>query len=77
VEPGFHRLGIASALVVRAEEFARSKQARGIYVNKPVNNMRRRKFYEAIGYQFGYIIPRYYEDGLDGVTYQKFFVPAM
>jgi hypothetical protein len=33
----------------------------------------RYKFDEAIGYQLGYIMPRYYEDGLDGVTYQKFF----
>jgi hypothetical protein len=32
-----------------------------------------RKFYEATGYQLGYVMPRYYEDQLDGVTYQKFF----
>jgi hypothetical protein len=30
-------------------------------------------FYQAVGYQLGFIMPPYYEDGLDGVTYQKFF----
>lgn len=73
VSPEFQRQGIASALVARAEEFARSKNARGIYVDTPTSNTRGRWFYEAIGYQPGYIMPRYYEDGLDGVTYQKFF----
>lgn len=73
VSPEFQRRGIASALVARAEEFARSKQARGIYVDTPTTNNGGRKFYEAIEYQLGYIMPRYYEDGLDGVTYQKFF----
>ena len=73
VDPDFHRQGIASALVVRAEEFARSKRSRGIYVDTPTKNTRGQKFYEAIGYQFGYEMPRYYEDELDGVTYQKFF----
>jgi ribosomal protein S18 acetylase RimI-like enzyme len=73
VSPEFQRKGIASALVARAEAFAHSKQARGIYVDTPTTNMGGRKFYEAIGYQIGYVMPRYYEDGLDGVTYQKFF----
>jgi ribosomal protein S18 acetylase RimI-like enzyme len=73
VSPEFQRQGIASTLVARAEEFARSKNARGIYVDTPTTNSGGRKFYEAIGYQFGYIMPRYYEDGMDGVTYQKFF----
>lgn len=73
VDPDFHRQGIASALVARAEEFARSRHARGIYVDTPTRNSGGRKFYEAVGYQLGYIMPRYYEDELDGVTYQKFF----
>lgn len=72
VDREFQRKGVASALVARAEEFARSKNARGIYVDTPTSNTGGRKFYESIGYQLGYIMPRYYEDGLDGVTYQKF-----
>jgi len=73
VNPEAQRQGIASALVSRAESFARSKKARGIYADTPTLNTGGRKFYEAIGYQLGYIMPRYYEDELDGVTYQKFF----
>ena len=73
VHPEFHRQGIASSLVAWAEEFARSMNARGIYVDTPTTNSGGRKFYEAIGYQFGYIMPRYYEEEMDGVTYQKFF----
>ena len=73
VSPEFQRRGIAAGLVARAEEFARSKHARGIYVDTPTKNTGGRKFYEAVGYQLGYIMPRYYEDELDGVTYQKFF----
>jgi ribosomal protein S18 acetylase RimI-like enzyme len=73
VDPDFHRQGIASVLVARAEEFAKSKHARGIYVDTPTTNERGRKFYEAVGYRLGYIMPRYYENKLDGVTYQKFF----
>lgn len=73
VDPDVHRQGIASALVSRAEGFAHTKKARGIYVDTPTLNTGGRKFYEAIGYQLGYIMPRYYEDKLDGVTYQKFF----
>lgn len=75
VDPAYHRQGIALALVQQAEAFACSKQARGIYVDTPTTNQRGRAFYEAAGYQLGYIMPRYYEDTLDGVTYQKFFNP--
>jgi len=73
VHPAYHRQGIARQLVEKAESFTRSKHARGIYVDTPVKNKGGRAFYEALGYQVGYIMPRYYEDGLDGVTYQKFF----
>ena len=71
--PEFQRQGAASALVARAEDFARSRNARGVYVDTPVSNTGGRSFYEAIGYRFGYLMPHYYEDTLDGVTYHKFF----
>ncbi len=73
VDPAFQRQGIALALVKRVETFAREKHSRGIYVDTPVQNTGGCRFYEAAGYQPGYIMPRYYEDQLDGVTYQKFF----
>ena len=73
VDPAYHRQGIALALVQQAEAFAHTKSARGIYVDTPTTNQRGRAFYEAAGYQLVYIMPRYYEDTLDGVTYQKFF----
>ena len=69
VDPSYQRQGIASALVNRAEAFALLKKARGIYVDTPVSNAKGRSFYEAAGYQYAYIMPQYYEDGLDGVTY--------
>ncbi len=73
VDPNVQRHGIASALVDQAEDFARAKKARGSYVDTPTLNTGGRKFYEAIGFQVGYVMPRYYEDELDRVTYQKFF----
>lgn len=73
VDPNYHRQGVATELVKRAERFAREKGARGVYVDTPTLNRKGRDFYEAIGYSYGYEMPRYYEDKLDGVTYQKFF----
>ncbi len=73
VDPAFQRQGVASALVAHAETLAQTHQMRGIYLDTPTTNERGRRFYEANGYQVGYIMPRYYEDALDGVTYQKFF----
>ena len=73
VEPSYQRQGVAAQLVASAERFARGKGARGIYVDTPTLNQKGRAGSEAAGYQYGYEMPRYYEDGLDGVTLQKFF----
>jgi|SRR5919112_1627538 ribosomal protein S18 acetylase RimI-like enzyme len=73
VDPSYQRRGIAAELVKKAESFAREKGARGVYVDTPTLNRKGRDFYQAIGYGYGYEMPRYYEDNLDGVTYQKFF----
>lgn len=75
VHPAHQRKGVARGLVAQAEVFARAKQARGLYVDTPTTNQRGRAFYEAIGFQMAYLMPRYYEDHMDGVTYQKFFAP--
>lgn len=73
VDPNYQRQGVATELVKNAERFGREKGARGVYVDTPTLNRKGRDFYEAIGYSYGYEMPRYYEDNLDGVTYQKFF----
>lgn len=67
------RRGIASALVGAAEDFARSRRARGVIVDTPVDNQGARCFYEANGFTEAYRMPRYYSDDLDGVTFVKFF----
>jgi ribosomal protein S18 acetylase RimI-like enzyme len=77
VDLSYQRQGIAAELVKNAERFARDKGARGMYVDTPTLNRKGRDFYEAIGYGYGYDMPRYYEDALDGVTYQKFFDSRM
>ncbi len=75
VEPSRQRQGVAQALVRRGEQFALAAGARGMFVDTPTDNLGGRAFYIACGYQEAYTMPRYYEDALDGVTYQKFFAP--
>lgn len=67
------RQGIASRLVGEAETLARSKGARGLYVDTPVDNEAGRAFYLSIGFTEAYRMPRYYSDELDGVTFTMFF----
>jgi ribosomal protein S18 acetylase RimI-like enzyme len=73
VDPALKRRGIASELVHRAEEFVQAEGGRGIYVDTPVTNGVGRSFYEALGYRQAYVMPEYYEEGLDGLTYLKLF----
>ena len=73
VDPALKRRGIASALVHGAEEFVRGEGGRGHYADTPVTNGIARAFYKALGYQEAYVMPEYYGEGLDGVTYLKLF----
>jgi len=73
VDPAFKRQGIASALVHRGEEFVRAEGGRGLHVDTPVTNETGRRFYEALGYWQAYLMPEYYAEGLNGVTYLKLF----
>ena len=73
VDPALKRRGIASKLVRRAEEFVRAEGGRGLYADTPVTNETGRSFYEASGYRQAYVMPEYYDEGLDGVTYLKLF----
>jgi ribosomal protein S18 acetylase RimI-like enzyme len=73
VDPDERRRKVASALMQHAEEYARQKGARGVYVDTPVTNTIARLFYTAQGYQQDYVMTAYYDDDLDGVTYLKLF----
>ena len=73
VDPALKRRGIASVLVHRAEEFVQAGGGRGLYVDTPVTNEAGRSFYETLGYRQAYVMPEYYDEGLDGVTYLKLF----
>ena len=73
VDPALKRRGIASELVRRAEEFVRAEGGRGLYADTPVTNETGRSFYKALGYRQAYVMPGYYDEGLDGVTYLKLF----
>ncbi len=76
VAPGRQRQGVASALIARAEAFVREQGGRGVFVDTPVDNTRARAFYAANGYAEAYVMPEYYSEGLDGVTYLKLFKAA-
>ena len=73
VDPDLKRRRLGSALVRRAEEFVRGVGGRGLYVDTPVTNEIGGSFYEALGYRQAYVMPEYYGEGLDGVTYLKLF----
>ena len=73
VRADLHRRGIATALLAEAERAALDWGARGMYADTPVANAAGRALYEAYGYRAAYTMPRYYADGIDGVTYQRFF----
>jgi ribosomal protein S18 acetylase RimI-like enzyme len=49
----------------------RAEGGRGLYVDTPVTNEIGRSFYEALGYRQAYVMPEYYDEGLDGVTCLK------
>ena len=73
VDPAWRRRGLAATLVKKLETFVRELGGRGIFVDTPVDNDGGRRFYEALGYAHDYTMTDYYDRGLDGVTYIKFF----
>lgn len=73
ISPKYRRQGIASALMAHVEKATRTQGNRGVFVDTPVNNQGARALYVATGYAEAYIMPSYYEDDLDGITYLKLF----
>jgi ribosomal protein S18 acetylase RimI-like enzyme len=73
VHPSERRGGVARSLVATVDEFLRSRDACGVRVDTPVDNLLGRGFYEAIGFTQDYTMTRYYADDLDGVTYVRFY----
>jgi ribosomal protein S18 acetylase RimI-like enzyme len=73
VSPNCRRQGVARSLVARAEDLAKFRGSRGMYVDTPSNNLVGKSFYMSVGFSIGYVMPEFYEEGLDGITFQRFF----
>lgn len=73
MHPRYRRRGYASTLIKKAEEFMKANKARGIYADTPVNNVGGCTFYKNNNFQQAYVMPEYYDAGLDGVTFLKIF----
>jgi ribosomal protein S18 acetylase RimI-like enzyme len=73
IHPEHRKKGIASLLVKEVEIFMTEHSARGVYVDTPTNNTSGCAFYIKNAFQSAYVMPEYYDVGLDGVTFLKFF----
>jgi ribosomal protein S18 acetylase RimI-like enzyme len=73
VKPALKRQGIASEFVHRVEEFVRAEGGRGLYADTPATNEVWRRCYEALGCRRAYVVPEYYDEGLEGVAHPKLF----
>lgn len=73
IQPLYRQRGIASKLIDQIEAFMREKDARGLYADTPVNNTAGRLFYKNNHFLEAYIMPEYYDKGLDGITYLKLY----
>jgi len=73
VHPSYRNAGRGSVLVEHVEDFMKQHNARGIYVDTPVNNEIGKKFYIQQKYCQDYIMTDYYDTGVNGVTFLKLF----
>ena len=69
-----HRVG--SALLQAAEERARQRGSRHIFLETAVNNGAAIAFYKRHGYELIKTIPRYYKDNLDALLLGKRLTPG-
>lgn len=75
VDPNHRKKGFATKLLSETENFMKTLKARGIFLDTPANNLSGCIFYQKKGFQHGYTMPSYYDQGVDGVTFIKFFEP--
>jgi ribosomal protein S18 acetylase RimI-like enzyme len=73
IHPECRNRGTASTLVKEVEIFMQAHQARGLYVDTPVNNVEGWSFYQKKEFQKAYVMPEYYDVGVDGITFLKIF----
>lgn len=73
VHPEHRNKGFASKLVKEVEMFMQANGARGVYVDTPVNNISGSTFYKNNSFKQAYVMPEYYDEGMDGVTFLKLF----
>jgi ribosomal protein S18 acetylase RimI-like enzyme len=69
----YHRKGVGKALLNLAEDRARARGNRGVFLDTTDENTQARAFYKAVGFQEAYTMPYYYSDELHGITYLKLF----
>jgi ribosomal protein S18 acetylase RimI-like enzyme len=77
IHPEYRKKGMASLLVKKVEIFMKEHSARGVYVDTPTNNTGGCIFYEKNKFQRAYVMPEYYDAGVDGVTFLKIFGKAI
>ena len=73
VHPECRRKGYASRLVQEVEGFMKACRARGVYVDTPVNNAAGCAFYRSNDFKEAYVMPEYYDEGVDGITFLKLY----
>jgi ribosomal protein S18 acetylase RimI-like enzyme len=73
VDKPYHRKGVGKALLELAEQRARDRGNRGLFLDTTEQNTNARTFYKSVGLQEAYFMPSYYSDELDGRTYIKLF----
>jgi [ribosomal protein S18]-alanine N-acetyltransferase len=73
VHPDARGRGLAQALIRRAEACARQRGCVQMTLEVRDDNVAARRLYEKLGYRAQRVLPAYYQDGADGVRFQRQF----
>lgn len=73
VDPAFRGQGVAGALMQSTIRRLRRRKAARLTLMVKLTNRTARRFYEKYGFTRVRVVPRYYEDGKDGVLMVKEF----